>query len=655
MKKVTGRNKYFKGKGRDYLMPKSWKSSPYSEYDRYLFHQGTHFHSYQWLGAHIVNQDGADGVRFCVWAPNAKEIKVVGDFNDWNGRDHCMQHLNDSGIWALFVPGLGENELYKYQILTHFGYELLKADPYAFASEVRPGTASKVYCINQYQWNDENWQQQKINSSSYHQPMLIYEVHLGSWMQKDSEFLCYRKMAESLIPYVLENGYTHIELLPIVEHPYDGSWGYQATGYYAVTSRYGSPLDFMYLVDVAHQNGIGVILDWVPGHFCKDDHGLRLFDGTPQYEYADPLKQENHGWGTSYFDLGKPEIQSFLISNAVFWMQVFHIDGLRVDAVASMLYLDYGKGPGHWRPNCCGGSENPEAIAFLRKLNEVVFRYFPHALMIAEESTAWPLVSHPTYYGGLGFNYKWNMGWMNDMLRYLQLDPIYRRYHHNLVTFSFMYAFSENFILALSHDEVVHGKRSLLDKMCGDYWQKFATLRAFYGYLFAHPGKKLLFMGGDFGQFSEWQYQESLDWHLLEYQSHYQLQLCFRELAQLYKSEDSLWYNDHSWEGFEWLDPNDSCQSIISFIRRGLNGKFIIAVINFTPVVRYNYRIGVPQLGTYKEIFNTDDLKYGGSGQTNIDLFAESAAWHNRDYSIQLKIPPLAAVYLQPADDSFVN
>lgn len=629
-------------------MAEGWRSSPYSEFDRYLFHEGNHFHSYQWLGAHLTEEAGEAGVRFSVWAPHAQAVSVCGDFNDWHDKAHQMQRVADSSIWAVFIPHAKTGQLYKYKVIGADGTHQLKADPYAFAAEIRPKTASMIYQLQDYQWQDQEWQQAKQHRNSNQEPMLVYEVHLGSWQQHGFEhFLSYRELADRLIMYVIEHGYTHLEIMPIVEHPFDGSWGYQATGYFAATSRYGSPHDFMYLIDQAHQAGISVILDWVPGHFCKDDHGLRLFDGTPQYEYADPLKCDNPNWGTSYFDLGKPEVHSFLISNAIYWMEVFHIDGLRVDAVASMLYLNYSKLHGQWRQNEYGGHENLEAISFLRKLNKTVFQYFPQALMIAEESSTWPLVSHPIDQGGLGFNYKWNMGWMNDMLRYMELDPLYRGYHHNLVTFSFCYAFSENFILPLSHDEVVHGKKSLLAKMPGDYWQKFANLRAFLGYFMAHPGKKLLFMGGDFGQFIEWKYRESLDWHLLEYPLHAQLQQCFTDLAQLYQTESSLWYHDHGWEGFEWIDPHDQQQSIISFMRQGQQDEFMIVIINFTPVVRYDYRLGVPELGTYKEVFNTDKSDYGGSGQENHLLEATIQSWHNQPYSIQLKIPPLAAVYLK--------
>ncbi len=625
----------------------SWKSSPHSEYDRYLFHEGSHYYSYQMMGAHPTGEEGVSGVRFAVWAPNARAVRVVGDFNRWDGSNHAMAKIADSGIWVLFVPELGEGTIYKYEVHSAQGVKH-KSDPYGFYAELRPHTASIVYQIQGYKWQDQKWQREK--TASYERPMLIYEVHLGSWRQRAlEEFLTYRELADQLVDYVVDMGYTHIEILPIVEHPFDGSWGYQATGYYAVTSRYGTPHDFMYLVDRAHQHGIGVIMDWVPSHFCKDDHGQRFFDGTPTFEYADPMKAENRGWGTANFDLGKPEVHSFLISNAFFWFREFHIDGLRVDAVANMLYLDYGKKRGDWRPNRYGGRENLEAIEFIKKLNTAVFKEFRHPLMMAEESTAWPLVSRPAYVGGLGFNYKWNMGWMNDILEYMELDPIYRQYHHSLLTFSFMYAFSENFILPLSHDEVVHGKRSLLNKMPGDYWQKFAGLRALYGYMMGHPGKKLLFMGGEFGQFIEWKYRESLDWHLLDYPLHARLHQYVKDLNHLYLGQKCLWQQDFDWQGFEWIDPHDSSQSVVSFIRRGKDeDDFIIVICNFTPVVRYDYRIGVPLAGSYREIWNSDEEKYGGSGQVNSPrLFSEDIPWHNQPHSLLLKLPPLAAVYLR--------
>lgn len=624
-------------------------NSSLSEYDRYLFCEGNHFQSYSFLGAHQDKVDNVLGVHFRVWAPRAKAVSVIGDYNNWDEKATPMELIEEAGIWAAFVPALKEGTLYKYLIQTYDGKSLVKADPYAFFSELRPKTASIYWDLHKYKWNDQEWQELKSKDTVYNRPLLIYEVHLGSWKQKENgELLSYKELANELIPYVKEMGYTHIELLPIAEHPFDGSWGYQATGYYSVTSRYGTPEEFMYFVDQAHQQGIGVILDWVPGHFCKDDHGLRIFDGTPTYEYNEPWRSENLGWGTANFDLGRGEVKSFLISNACFWFDVYHLDGLRVDAVANMLYLDYGKAANQWRSNIYGGRENLEAIAFLRRLNEAVFQNHPGALMIAEESSAWPLVSRPTYLGGLGFNYKWNMGWMNDMLEYMELDPVFKKYHHNLLTFSLMYAFSENFILPLSHDEVVHGKKSLLDKMPGDYWQKFANLRAFYGYMMAHPGKKLLFMGGEFGQFIEWRYAEALDWHLLNYPSHHALQRYVKELNHFYLKESSLWQDDHNWQGFKWIDCHDNTQSTVSFIRYDTNKQdFVIVMSNFTPVVRYDYRIGVPELGEYIEVFNSDHQNYGGSGQLNNNLFASQVPWHGQPYSIMLKVPPLATIYLK--------
>ena len=625
-----------------------WVASPYSEYDRYLFHQGTHYESYTFMGGHLVAENGVQGARFAVWAPNAQRVSVVGDFNNWDGRRHPMEKMPQSGIWALFVPGLKEGDLYKYEILTKEGHLLLKADPFAFWAEKKPKTASRLCDLHSYKWDDQDWQQRMAKRNHFQEPMLIYEVHLGSWRRKNGQYLTYEELAEELIPYAVEMGYTHLELLPIMEHPFDGSWGYQTMGYYAPTSRYGHPKEFMNFVDRCHQAGLGVILDWVPGHFVRDDPGLRMFDGTPCYEYADPKRAENRGWGTNNFDLGKTEVQSFLISNALFWLDVYHVDGLRVDAVASMLYLDYGKEPGEWNPNSKGGRENLEGLAFLRKLNEVVFARFPGALMMAEESTAWPMVTMPTYLGGLGFNYKWNMGWMNDMLRYMSHDPIYRKYHHNLVTFSFMYAFSENFVLPLSHDEVVHGKRSLLDKMPGDYWQKFANLRALLAYMMAHPGKKLLFMGYEFGQFIEWKFDDSLDWHLLDYPMHKKLWEYNRALNKFYRENPCLWELDHSWDDFEWIDANDSEQSVLSFIRKGKDPQdFLIVVVNFRPVVREHYRVGIPEPGSYVEVFNSDDPKWGGSGQKNSGILrSEEVSWHGRRYSLGLRVPPLGVVFL---------
>ena len=506
--------------------------------------------------------------------------------------------------------------------------------------------------LDGYRWQDAEWLANRAGQAIYEQPLNIYEVAAGSW-KRDSErqWLSYRELADELAGYAADMGYTHIELLPVVEHPYDGSWGYQATGYYAVTSRYGSPADFMYLVDCCHQKGIGVILDWVPGHFCKDAHGLAEFDGTTLYEYADCQRRENRGWGTLNFDLGRPEVMSFLISNVLFWLEQYHIDGIRMDAVANMLYLNYGREADEWTPNRYGGTENLEAIQFLRRLNEAVFANYPQALVIAEDSTAWPLVTQPTYLGGLGFNFKWNMGWMNDMLRYMELDPVYRQHHHNLVTFSLMYAFSENFVLPLSHDEVVHGKRSLLNKMPGDYWQKFANLRAFYGYMMAHPGKKLLFMGGEFGQFIEWNYQDSLDWHLLDYDMHSKLHAYVKDLNHFYRENPAMWQNDRDWQGFSWIDCQNWQQSVLVLKRQGRQAAdFLLAVVNFTPVVRSEYRIGVPAAEAYQEVFNSDAGRYGGSGQGNPGcLRPEAAAWHNQEQSLVLTLPPLAIIYLKPA------
>lgn len=628
----------------------SWISSPYSEYDRYLFHEGTHFQSYAFLGGHLLEEGGLQGARFAVWAPNAISVSVVGDFNNWDGSRNLMERMPQSGIWAAFVPGLKEGDIYKYQILTRTGEILLKADPYAFWAEKKPATASRLCDLRSYNWQDQEWQEKKGKRNHFEEPMLIYEVHLGSWRKPGTEdYYGYAYFAEELLDYVVKMGYTHIELLPIMEHPFDGSWGYQTMGYFAPTSRYGHPRDFMAFIDRCHQRGIGVILDWVPGHFVRDDPGLRLFDGTPCYEYSNPQRAENRGWGTNNFDLGRPEVRSFLISNALFWLDVYHVDGLRVDAVASMLYLDYDRGPGEWAPNYLGGNENLEGITFLKRLNEEVFARFPGALMMAEESSAWPLVTKPTYAGGLGFNYKWNMGWMNDTLRYMQLDPIYRKYEHNSMTFSLMYAFSENFILPLSHDEVVHGKRSLLDKMSGDYWQKFAGLRAYLAYMMAHPGKKLLFMGYEFGQFIEWKYDEELDWHLLDYPMHRKLWEFNKALNWFYRENRCLWELDHSWEGFQWIEADDRAQSVLSFVRRGKEPKDNLTVIvNFTPVTRERYRIGVPEAGSYVEVFNSDSLEWGGSGQGSKGLLkSEERPWHGQSHSLELTLPPLSTIFLK--------
>ncbi|MDL2280281.1 1,4-alpha-glucan branching protein GlgB [Selenomonadales bacterium OttesenSCG-928-I06] len=623
--------------------------SEMTDHDIYLFHEGTDYLSYQMLGAHLTELNGIRGVRFAVWAPNAKQISVVGDFNSWDSESNMMSYVeNSTGLWSIFIPNVKEGDIYKYLIETHSGEMLYKSDPYAFSSELRPLSASKVANLNKYVWNDDEWRTKK--TPVYEKPMNIYEIHLGSWKFNDKrEALTYRELAEQLPQYVKEMGYTHIELMPIVEYPFDGSWGYQATGYYSVTSRYGSCEDFMYFIDKCHQADIGIILDWVPGHFCKDAHGLAKFDGSPLYEYGESWRAENYEWGTLNFDLGRCEVISFLTSNAHFWFDVYHIDGIRIDAVANMLYLNYAR-EDNWATNIHGGTENLEAISFLRRLNETIFKTFPEALVIAEDSTAWPLVTHPTYLGGLGFNFKWNMGWMNDMLEYMELEPINRKFHHKLITFSFMYAFSENYVLPLSHDEVVHGKRSLLDKMPGDYWQKFANLRAFYGYMMAHPGKKLLFMGGEFGQFIEWNYKDSLDWHLLEYDMHGKLHNYVKELNHFYLDSKPFWCYDHDWQGFNWIDCQDYSQSVIVFLRKGKEPKdFIIVICNFTPVVRENYRIGVPFAEYYEEAFNSDDVKYGGSGQTNGDkIIVESIPFHHQENSVSLVLPPLATIYLKP-------
>ena len=628
------------------------KTSELSEFDLYLFHQGTNYHAYEMLGAHFVERDGKKGVRFAVWAPHAKSISVVGDFNEWDTRVNPMTRGRDGEIWEVFIPDIEEGSVYKYAIEPQWGGpRIMKADPYGFYAEKKPNTASRVYDLSKYEWKDGDWFEQKKKESSYERPMLTYEVHAGSWRRtKDGEYLSYRDLADQLIDYVKKMNYTHIEFMPLCEHPFDGSWGYQITGYYAVTSRFGTPDDFRYLVDKAHENGIAIIMDWVPGHFCKDEQGLRHFDGQTLYESDNEQLAENWEWGTTNFDYGRTEVQSFLISNAMFWFEEFHIDGLRIDAVANMLYLNYGRKDGEWTPNKYGDTGNLEAMDFLKKLNESIFKYHPQALMIAEESTAWPLISKPVYMGGMGFNYKWNMGWMNDMLKYMSLDPIYRKWNHDKVTFSFMYAFSENFVLPLSHDEVVHGKCSLISKMPGDYWQKFAGLRTFFAYWIAHPGKKLLFMGGEFGQFIEWNYDDSLDWHLpQQYPMHKKMLEYSRALNKFYCDHKALWQVDFDWNGFQWIDCNDNENSIVSFIRKAEDpSDYLVAVCNFTPEVRHGYRIGVPEKGSYVEVFNSDDEAFGGSGVKNEgEIKTEDVKWHDRDQSIVLTILPMATIYLR--------
>jgi 1,4-alpha-glucan branching enzyme len=622
-------------------------------HDLYLFHEGSLFQSYRTLGSHITEYNGAEGVLFSVWAPYARKVSVVGDFNRWNGDNHEMSKLEQSGIWSLFIPQIGEGTVYKYQIETmHDGIQL-KADPYGVYAELRPKTASVVRRLDKFEWQDQDWQIQQQQQSQFHRPMNIYELHLGSWkLNEDLSFLTYEQLAEELVDYVVSAGYTHIEIMPLSEHPFDRSWGYQIIGYYALTSRYGTPEQFMYLVNRCHQRGISVIMDWVPGHFCKDDPGLRRFDGSPLYEYYDLKKAEKPLWGTMSFDFGKPEVVSFLISNAIFWMDIYHIDGIRVDAVASMLDLNFDKPQEQWTLNAEGGTDNLEAIAFLQKLNKTVFLYFPHALMIAEDSSDRPLITAPTDLGGLGFNYKWNMGWMNDTLRYMQLEPEQRRYHHNLITFSIYYAYSENFILPLSHDEVVHGKKSLVNKMPGDYWQKFANLRLYYAFMAGHPGKKLLFMGGEFGQFAEWKDMEfdQLDWQLIaEFEKHRKIYDYVKTLNHLYKQEPALWELDFDPEGFTWIDVNNAEQGIISFIRKSRDPEeHIVIVCNFTPTVHDHYRIGIPYASPMYELLNSDDVSFGGSGCIHNGLYeAEDVPYHNHDYSIQITIPPLATVMLK--------
>src|SRR5579859_2460216 len=630
-------------------------SFPYqlSDFDLHLMAEGRHYDTYEKLGAHIKTVNGITGVNFAVWAPSAKRVSVVADFNGWDGRTHLMRPRGSSGVWELFVPGIGEGKIYKFEITGPAGNLLpLKSDPYAFRGELRPNTGSVVANLENYVWHDREWLAAREKKNWLNSPISVYEVHLGSWRRVPEDkdrWLTYRELADQLIPYVKEMGYTHIELLPIMEHPYDGSWGYQTLGYYAASSRFGSPTEFMEFVDRAHQAGIGVILDWTPAHFPRDTHGLAQFDGTHLYEHADPRQGAHPDWGTLVYNYGRNEVVNYLISNALFWLGKYHIDGLRVDAVASMLYLDYSRQPGEWIPNRYGGRENLDAIDFIKRLNEVVHNRFPGVLTIAEESTAWPGVSRPTYLGGLGFSLKWNMGWMNDTLNYFSKDSIYRRYEHNKLTFSLLYAFSENFMLPFSHDEVVHGKSSLLHKMPGDMWQQFANLRLLLAYQYAHPGKKLLFMGQEIAPRDEWNETRSLDWHLLQHESHRGIQRLVADLNKVLASEPALYQVDFEWQGFEWVDANDSDNSVYSFIRQGKNpDDMLIVILNATPVVRYGYHIGVPRPGHYEEVLNTDAATYGGSNVGNLGgMNAGEHAWQGRRYSLALTLPPLAAVFLK--------
>jgi 1,4-alpha-glucan branching enzyme len=627
--------------------------SALSEFDLYLLVEGTHYRAYEKLGAHLMERDGRRGVHFAVWAPNAKLVSVIGDFNDWNPQASSMRP-SAAGVWEGFVPDMGQGAIYKYHIESRYSdYKVDKADPFGFAAEIRPQTASRVWNLEDYSWHDDSWMASRASKNALASPISIYEVHLGSWRRVPEEgnrWLSYRELAPLLATYVHDAGFTHIEFLPIMEHPFDGSWGYQTTGYFAPSSRFGTPAEFMYLVDYLHQQGIGVILDWVPAHFPRDEAGLGYFDGSHLYEHADPRQGEQPDWKTFVFNYGRNEVQNFLTANALFWLDKYHVDGLRVDAVAAMLYLDYGRLEGQWIPNRYGGKENIDAIHFLRALNEHVYAAFPDVTMIAEESTSWPQVSRPTYLGGLGFGLKWNMGWMHDTLNHMSLDPVFRNFHHNEITFSLVYAFAENFVLPFSHDEVVYGKGSMLRKMPGDDWQKFANLRLLYGYMFGHPGKKLLFMGNEFGQWSEWNHDASLEWHLLKEPFHAGLKQWVRDLNTLYRGQPLLHELDFDPAGFEWVDCKDFQRSIISFLRRGRNpNDQLLFVCNFTPVPRQNYRVGVPLDCYWKEILNSDAALYGGSGQGNFGgLLAAPLPIHGRPFSLNMTLPPLGIVVFQP-------
>ncbi len=660
---IEGRSKRFRyrlrilphGSDNAYDLEDTYRFGPVlGELDLHLLTEGTHLRIFEKLGAHKTTIDSVDGTAFAVWAPNAKRVSVIGDFNGWDGRRHPMRFRHECGVWELFVPGVGPGTIYKYELKDRFGNLLAeKTDPFAFYAEVPPKSASIVSDMSGYVWSDGEWMASRGHRNDRDAPVTIYEVHLGSWRRKPEDanrFLTYREFANELIPYVKDLGFTHIELMPVHEHPFDGSWGYQPVGLFAPTSRYGSPEDFKYFIDECHKAGLGVLIDWVAGHFPGDAHGLVYFDGTHLYEHSDPRLGKHMDWDTLIYNYGRREVSNFLLSNALYWMEEFHVDGLRVDAVASMLYLDYSRKEGEWIPNMFGGRENLEAIDFLKRMNELVYGHHEGVMTVAEESTAWPMVSRPTYLGGLGFGYKWNMGWMNDTLRYMCKDPVHRRYHHNLLTFGLLYAFTENFILPLSHDEVVHGKGSLLSKMPGDGWQKFANLRCYFAFMWTMSGKKLLFMGGEFGQGDEWNHNKSLDWHLLDYPLQQGMHTLVRDLNTLYRAQPALYETDCFPEGFEWVDCHDSDNSIISFIRFARDrDDFVVVVCNFTPIVREGYRIGVPRDGLYAELLNTDAGCYAGSGIGNAGCVeAEQLSAHGRPCSLNLKLPPLATLVLKP-------
>jgi 1,4-alpha-glucan branching enzyme len=654
MPQKKDRKKEMSSEDEIYTQPVCYGTNMLSNDDLFLFNEGSNYRLYEKLGAHLLTVDGVEGTYFAVWAPNAKQVSVIGEFNGWDKLSHPLCPKGQSGIWEGFIPGVAKGTIYKYYLISHRrGYRVEKADPFAFHTETPPKTASIIWDLD-YNWGDQAWMEKRRTHNALDAPISIYEVHPGSWQRVPEEgnrHLSYRELAPKLAEYLKQLGFTHVEFLPIMEHPFYGSWGYQTTGYFAPTSRYGTPQDFMYLVDYLHQHDIGVILDWVPSHFPNDEHGPGYFDGTHLYEHGDPRQGIHPDWNSFIFNYGRHEVRSFLLSSALFWLDKYHIDGLRIDAVASMLYLDYGRKEGEWIPNQYGGRENLEAIAFLRRLNEAIYQEKPDVQTIAEESTAWPMVSRPTYLGGLGFGLKWDMGWMHDTLEYMTKDPIYRKYHHNNLTFRLIYAFFENFILPLSHDEVTHGKGALLGKMPGDDWQKFANLRLLLGYMYAQPGKKLLFMGGEFGQWREWAHDESLEWHLLQYLPHSGLQQWVSDLNRFYRGQPALYELDFERAGFEWIDCNDVEHSVVSLIRKGRSSdNLLVVVCNFTPTTHSNYRIGVPQPGFWRELLNSDAKEYGGSGQGNLGgVEAAPISLHGRPYSLTITLPPLAAVFFKPS------